>query len=121
MADYEFTVILGGSGGTEGEAWTDAVDAFCADPGEPHSVVNLEDGTQEFTVMLLRPDYKTDNYGQDTYTCTVTAEDAEDAIDQAKQACFLADFDEDESSEWAQYRKDLYVLAVMKGWVEFIE
>ena len=35
---YEFTVILSGKGETQAEAWDDAVQAFNADPGEPHSV-----------------------------------------------------------------------------------
>lgn len=42
MAEYEFTVVLNGSGDTEEAAWADAVEAFTSDPGEPHSTVCLE-------------------------------------------------------------------------------
>jgi hypothetical protein len=40
---YEFTVTLQGSGPTPEAAWQDATDAFACDPGEPHSVVKIED------------------------------------------------------------------------------
>lgn len=37
MADkrFVFTVELGGFGPTEQDAWIDAVEQFCQDPGEP--------------------------------------------------------------------------------------
>ena len=40
---FEFTLKLIGRGGSEGEAWTDAVDSFCQDPGEPHRVEEILD------------------------------------------------------------------------------
>ena len=118
MSNYEFTLTLTGSGDTEGAAWTDAVDAFCADPGEPQSVVNLDEDLPKFTVMLLRPDYATDGYGQDTFTETTEALNVDQAINFVKNSCFDADGREEE--EYSQYCDDLHVLAVMKGAVEFV-
>jgi hypothetical protein len=46
MSTFEFTVILQGSGDTKEEAWADAVDAFCADPGEPSSTTELEEDSE---------------------------------------------------------------------------
>jgi hypothetical protein len=40
---YEFGLKLVGRGESEGEAWTDAVDSFCADPGEPHTSLCIDD------------------------------------------------------------------------------
>lgn len=42
-AIYQFTVILQGTGETEVEAWQDAIDAFCIDPGDPSEVEVLEE------------------------------------------------------------------------------
>ncbi len=44
MPRYEFTVILSGEGDSEEQAWTDAVDQFCIDPGIPlDDVILLEE------------------------------------------------------------------------------
>lgn len=43
MPKFEFTVTLEGGGNTQEEAWQDAVDSFCADPGEPHDEVLILD------------------------------------------------------------------------------
>lgn len=40
---FEFKVTLVGRGETEADAWRDAVDAFCQDPGEPQSTVEIDD------------------------------------------------------------------------------
>lgn len=143
MMTYEFQVTLNGTGETEGEAWTDAVDSFCTDPGEPSAVRILDDdddydevegdpsNTQTwedgevFTVILLRPDYATTTYGQDTYADYVEAVDVNQAILLARQGCATQDgrdsefgFDED---EFIQYCNDLHVLYVIKGKAEFIQ
>jgi hypothetical protein len=47
MPRYEFTVTLSGEGDTEEEAWLDAVNAFCDDPGEPPDDATLEDNDEE--------------------------------------------------------------------------
>ena len=43
MKRYLFKVELSGLGETEGAAWADAVEQFCADPGEPHETTELPD------------------------------------------------------------------------------
>ena len=41
---YEFTVTLRGKGKDESEAWIDAIDNFCIDPGEHHDeVIEVDD------------------------------------------------------------------------------
>lgn len=40
---YLFTVELSGLGDTPEDAWFDAVEQFCADPGEPHETTELPD------------------------------------------------------------------------------
>lgn len=72
-----------------------------------------------YTVMLLRPEYATDDYGTDTYTTYVEASDAELAIVDAKSMCATADY-RDGDDQFDQYVSDLHVLAVMKGKVEFV-
>lgn len=44
---YNFTVYLAGEGATQDEAWTDAVEAFAADPGEPATAAIDEDADDE--------------------------------------------------------------------------
>ena len=42
----------------------------------------------EWTILLLRPDYAADNYGQDTYQTVITAPTAARALELArKEAC----------------------------------
>lgn len=45
MKTFEFTVTLQGTGENQEEAWQDAVDAFCADPGVPHDEVTELEST----------------------------------------------------------------------------
>lgn len=79
---------------------------------------------QWFTVMLLRPDYATDNYGQDTFTESVLVANAEEAVAEVKWACVKTDERTQdcnyEEQDFMQYYNDLHVLAVMKGKVEFV-
>ena len=46
-----------------------------------------------FTVLLLRPDYMTDNFGQDTYLAYVFAPNANTAIDRAREELRAPDQD----------------------------
>lgn len=119
MATYEFKLTLQGEGETEGQAWTDAVDAFCADPGEPQEIVNLDEGLQTFTVLLKRPEYATDGYGLDTFLTTVQAADMDVAIAEAKSECCSAD-GRDGDGEFDRYVSDTEVVIVIKGKVEVL-
>lgn len=120
MAAYEFKLTLRGEGETEEQAWTDAVDTFYADPGEPQEVTNLDDGLQTFTIILLRPEYATDDYGRDTFTTEITEVNQEVAIIEAKAECCAVDGRDETVDGINSYNQDLYVLAVIKGKVEFL-
>ena len=119
MAAYEFKLTLQGEGETEEQAWTDAVDAFCADPGEPQEIVNLDDDLPVFTIILKRPEYATDGYGLDTYPTTVSAADMDVAIAEAKAECCAAD-GRDGDDEFDRYVSDTEVIVVIKGKAEFL-
>lgn len=55
MRTYTFRLAIRGTGSSEEEAWDDAVQAFMADPGDPHEVVNiLEDDEGEDTDSIER-------------------------------------------------------------------
>lgn len=45
----------------------------------------------EYTIILLRPDDLTDDYGQDIYVAYVTAKDTRAAILAAQNEVYLAD------------------------------
>ena len=48
MNKYEFTVTLAGYGNSPEDAWNDAVESFCGDPGEPLSEsLIIEDGEEQ--------------------------------------------------------------------------
>ena len=47
MKTYEFTVTLCGTGETQEEAWDNAIEAFCEDPGIPHDDVIIYDEEDE--------------------------------------------------------------------------
>ncbi len=68
---------------------------------------------ETFTVILLYPDYSTDNYGQDTYTTCVEAADRDDAVLQAQLDCHA-------NVPGIEDPDDLAELAVIKGEVEFL-
>jgi hypothetical protein len=46
---------------------------------------------KQFTVLLLRPDYMTDNFGQDTYQAQVEAPDVAKAVLAAQREAVIAD------------------------------
>jgi hypothetical protein len=68
---------------------------------------------RNYTVLLLYPDYMSNNFGQETYLANVVAHDPNDAIDTARADCV-------EENEHIQIedRSDLFVLAVFKGKLE---
>tara|TARA_Y100000310_G_scaffold301887_1_gene338727 strand:+ start:104 stop:343 length:240 start_codon:yes stop_codon:yes gene_type:complete len=42
LRTFEFTLTLRGEGLDDAEAWVDAVDAFCDDPGDPDPTLTYE-------------------------------------------------------------------------------
>jgi hypothetical protein len=63
-----------------------------------------------YTVMLLRPDYVADGFGEDTYLAHVRAETPTAAITSAQQeVARLDDIDGDQAA-------DYYPLITTKGW-----
>lgn len=70
-----------------------------------------------YTVILLRPDYMTSNYGQDTWMEAVKARDPEEAVKLARGECLLADnegLDEDDG-DFHGSPDDYFVIAVIRG------
>ena len=63
-----------------------------------------------FTVLLLRPDYAADNFGEDTYLAHVRAETPTEAITLAQQKVTKLDALDDTGST------DYYPLITLKGW-----
>jgi hypothetical protein len=62
-----------------------------------------------FTILLLRPDYQADNYGQDTYMTHAKGNDWEEALKLAQvEACEVDGVDPDDFD-------DYYPLAVISG------
>ena len=45
----------------------------------------------KYTVLLLRPDYIAEDYGLDTYTAHVTADNVASAVVQAQNEVFVLD------------------------------
>lgn len=63
---------------------------------------------EEFTVILLYPDYAAHVYGQDTYIAHVEADDVAHAISEARDAATKDSDSVDEEDDW-------YVIAVFAG------
>lgn len=64
---------------------------------------------KKFTVILLYPDYATDNWGQDTWMGTVEAQDTNEAILFAQRQCHA------DTKGVVIGLADLFVLAVIAG------
>jgi len=64
---------------------------------------------KKFTVLLLRPDYMADGFGEDTYLAHVRAQNPETAIEQAQQE--VAKLDDIDDAKAADY----YPLITIKG------
>lgn len=70
-----------------------------------------------YTVILMRPDYMTDNYGQDTWMQAVKAKDPEEAVKLARGECLIADnegLDEGDADFYGS-TDDYFVIAVIRG------
>ena len=65
---------------------------------------------KRYTVLLLRPDYVADGFGEDTYLAHVRAETPEEAITLAQQE--VAKLDDIDDGEAADY----YPLITTQGW-----
>lgn len=71
-----------------------------------------------YTVLLLRPDYSTDNYGQDTYMTHIDALNVEAAIRLARVEALQADTPpEDRKGLSYNNLEDYFVLLVAEGHV----
>lgn len=68
-----------------------------------------------YTVILLRPDYMTDNYGQDTWMDSVKARDPEEAVELARGQCHLADNEGLGDDDDLGYPDEYFVIAVIRG------
>ena len=67
---------------------------------------------KKFTVLLMRPDYVADGFGEDTYLAHVRAETPEAAITLAQQE--VAKLDDIDDIKVADY----YPLICLTGWRE---
>lgn len=65
-----------------------------------------------YTVLLLYPDYFTDNYGQETHLNTVEADTPEEAVSLARAICVS---DNSDSEYQIRGDEDLFVLLVIEG------
>lgn len=80
--------------------------------------VDFPNHLETYTVMLLYPDYLTDNYGQDVFRVAVRSTSSKDAVARAKIECKKS-LDAD-GKEYLENLNDFYVVAIMKGEVEFV-
>ena len=67
----------------------------------------------KYTVLLLRPDYVTSDFGQDTYLAWVEADSVAEAQVLAQREAYQSDVppDDDESANHSDY----HVLLVVEG------
>lgn len=78
-------------------------------------VDKLELVSSKFTVILLRPDYLTGNYGQDTYMTTVDANTPETALKTARER--VIEGDNDDVEEFLKHHEltDYHCIALIAG------
>lgn len=69
---------------------------------------------KKFTVLLMRPEYTADNYGEDTYMTHVVAESVAAAQKLAQKEAFGAD-DCEEEEGYSDNHIDYSVLMVIEG------
>lgn len=69
----------------------------------------------KYTVLLLRPEYMADNFGQDTYLAHVEALDVLSAQELAQWEANLADTPPNTGDHDPGEAADYHVLAVFKG------
>ena len=65
---------------------------------------------KRYTVLLMRPDYVADGFGEDTYLAHVRARTAKDAISLAQQEVGLLDGIDDVKAT------DYHPLITLRGW-----
>ena len=56
-----------------------------------------------YTVLLLRPDYLAEPYGQDTYLTHVFADSPDEAVDAAQIEVWNVDQGDDADTSWDDY------------------
>lgn len=79
------------------------------------------DADEQFTVVLLKPDYVADNFGQDIAVLHIDAPDVESAETRAQEQyrdAYCKNSDEDIEDNPAE---DYHVLAVFKGHLHNIQ
>jgi hypothetical protein len=69
---------------------------------------------KKYTVLLLRPDYITDNFGADVYGAYVVADDVDQAIIEAQLDVFRTDNNGEDPEPW-QDLNDYLPLTVHEG------
>ena len=78
--------------------------------------------TYQFTVLLLRPDYIADNYGQDTFMShvEVSEDSVDEAIKAAQEEVLIVDYgtDADEDDLIGVSPEDYHPLLVCRGHIE---
>jgi hypothetical protein len=67
---------------------------------------------RNYSVLLLYPDYLSENYGQETYFTHVKSKTPEDAVEAARENAFIA------NKKSANDPHDFLPLAVMRGHIE---
>lgn len=74
----------------------------------------------KYTVLLLRPDYVANNYGQDTYLAYVDASTVEAAEQAAQVEARMADLPPDtrDDKDVDGSPMDYHVLFVTEGWLQ---
>lgn len=72
----------------------------------------------KYTVLILRPDYVADNYGQDTFLSHVDEPSVEAAEHAARVEALTADQlpSERDAEDLPESFDDYYVLLVVEGW-----
>jgi len=68
-----------------------------------------------FTVLMLYPDYATDNYGEDTYLAHVEAKGPEEAVKVAQCISYATYMDDTELADMTGDFRDFKVLAMFGG------
>lgn len=74
----------------------------------------------KYTVLVLRPDYQTSDYGQDTFLTWVEADNVEEAQTLAQREAYQADqtpgeIPGDDDHDESEYLPDYYILFVAEG------
>lgn len=92
------------------------------DPMGVWSVVKAEmdraSKMKPFTVILLYPDFLSDNYEQETYIAHVLASDPKDAAHAAQLQALEANREDPEDPDFGLDANDFFVMAVFNGHLE---